>query len=219
MCFNSFFFTQDLPLEVIYAILKWVPQNDQLEFCEAFPQYHDEVWCRRMQWQTVRIESYYIPRVLLALLCKHELVIKHLSVFSQTQCPMAMPINTLMFRMRNLVYLNFEGSNLLFTLNILRSTLKIRELNVSRCPNLSTYSMIHNVKYLEKLEVFKCEYNSLRVSAYSIHQTVVDAPYLKRLYCKDSGIMRPWLIKMILEDCPKLERFSFTTLFSMDSDK
>ena len=199
--------------------MKRTPQNDQLEFCEAFPEYEDEVWHKKKLWETVRIESRYIPRLLLALLCKNERVIKHITVLSQTQCPTAMPINTLMFRMINLTYINFEGSNLLYTLNILHNTPNVMFLNVSNCQNLSTYSMIHNVKYLPDLRVLKCDYNSVHVSAYSIHQTVVDAPSLKYLSCKDSGIMQPWLIKMILQDCPELEEFYFITLFSMDSER
>ena len=41
--------------------------------------------------------------------------------------------------MPNSVFLSFEGSALLYTLNVLHNTPNVVELNKSSCPYLSTY--------------------------------------------------------------------------------
>ena len=151
-------------------------------------------------------------------LLRHSKLIKHFSSDSKHQNSMSMPLDTLLSYMKNLVSLNMQGCTILYCLDFLKCTRHITELNVSSCPSMSTFSMVKNVPRLQSLQVFKCDNNDWRVSAYSIYQAVCGLTCLTYLTSKNSGVMRPWILRMIFAECPNLSTCLFTTLFSMDTE-
>ena len=121
--------------------------------------------------------------------------------------------------MTNLVQLNLSGCTLITSIDFVKCTPSLEKLNVSSCPSMSTFSLISNLNRLTKLKVFTHENNNLRVSAHSIYQCVHNLTSLQYLSSKESEVMRPWICRLIMAECPNLHTFYFTTLFSMDTEK
>ena len=195
-----------------------MPANDLLNFCTAYPQYtgilNEKRTCRN-----IRVDCDFVPNSMISFLYHRHLLVKHFSCNSKRQNSPGMPLNRVLLHMTNLVSLNMQGCRLLFTLDFLKCTPHIQQLNVTNCHSLSTYSLVNNLFRLEKLQVFECENNDLRVSAYSVYQAVCGVSSLTYLNCKNSGVMCPWILRMIFEECSNLRTCYFTTLFSMDTEK
>ena len=120
--------------------------------------------------------------------------------------------------MYNVVDLNLAGCLLIFNVDFLQVMSHLRYLDVSKCPNMSTSSLIRSVPTLSTLKDFICIGNDVRISAYSIYQCVRDLQELEKIDVCDSGTMRPWLARKLCRHCKGLKQFYFTTLWSLDED-
>ena len=129
------------------------------------------------------------------------------------------PMNRIIKEFINLTYLDFSKSRLLRELDILRYLPNIVHLNVSNCQSMSTYSLIHGLKHLTNLQVFICNDNYVRVSAYSVYDAVNGLGMLRYISCEQSGNMQPWIVRRVLEQNPNLLTFLFTTYFALATEK
>ena len=98
-------------------------------------------------------------------------------------------MNHLLFSMYKLVKLNFTGCQIVYNVDFLQVMSDLTHLNLSRCPSMSTASLIRSVNSLSNLQVFICCGNDVRVSAFSIYQAVRGLDNLHELDCCDSGVM------------------------------
>ena len=128
------------------------------------------------------------------------------------------PLNHIMFSMYNLVRLNLAGCEIIRNVDFLQIMSDLHFLDLSRCPAMSTASLIRSVPHLTSLVEFICTGNDVRVSAFSVYQCVRNLPQLHTLDMSDSGTMRPWLARKLCYFCKGLRKFYFTTYWSLDED-
>ena len=64
-------------------------------------------------------------------------------------------------------------------------------------------------------QIFKCDNNMVPVSAYSIYKALYCLEELKEVSCFNLGNMQPWIVRRILDRCPELSKFMFTTYFDL----
>ena len=170
-------------------------------------------------WKDVLINCHDVPPQLIRLLFSKRYFVRRFTCSSQEQSKYSKPILSALAEFNNLLYLNMSQCPLLLHLEFLKFTPNIVELNVSDCQSMSTASLIKNLKFLVNLQIFKCDDNMTRVSAYSIFEALYGVHTLIELSCVHSGNMQPWLIRRILEICTLLKKCNFTTWFALATDR
>ena len=154
------------------------------DILELFPQV----------WQTFNSEEDYLDTHIVSILEDfvsnvHFFMAKFKYEYSENKS-----LNHIFFRMYNLLKLNLAGCQIVYNVDFLQVMSNLSHLNLTRCPNMSTASLIHSVNSLCNLEVFICCDNNVRVSSFSIYQAVRGLENLQELDCCNSGMMRPWLV-------------------------
>ena len=80
------------------------------------------------------------------------------------------PLIHMLFSMYNIVNLNSAGCKIIRNVDFLQIMSGLRYLDLSKCPSMSTASLIRSVPHLTSLVEFICIGNDVRVSAFSVYQ-------------------------------------------------
>ena len=153
---------------------------------------------------------------LINMLVKHSKNIKRLKCQFQHEQLWLAPFNEILQLMSNLISLNLSNCSVFYWAGVFEYTPKIVYLNMSHCPWMSTKSLIDGLQLLPELRFFRCDGNSIRISAYTIYQCVKEKDKLESLTCMQSGTMAPWIANRILRRCPELRVFHFSSDFDND---
>ena len=175
-------------------------------------------WLIPALWTRFDSEEEYFDTRVQELLLKNTNRVLYFKAKFQHEYSDNTPLEHIMFSMYNVVDLNLEGCEIIHNVDFLQIMYKLRYLNLSRCPGMSTASVIQSVSTLSTLIEFICRGNDVRVSAYSMYQCVRDLENLQKLDMCDSGTMRPWIARKLCRFCKGLTTFYFTTYWSLDDD-
>ena len=151
-------------------------------------------------------------------LVKYARVVVRLKVQFKHELLYSAKLNEIIPMMPNLVSLNLKSCRVFYSASVFAYIPRLVYLNVSDCPWLSTTSLVVNMKHIPNLKFFWCENNSVRHSAYSMHQCIQETPNLQVFSCKDSSNMAPWIANRILKKCPNLREFLFTSDCRYETD-
>ena len=191
---------------------------DSIRKCTTTAASFYRTWLVQEAWEHVHSEEEYFNTHVFEILQKFTHRVKVFNVKYEHQCELNTPLNHLLFSMYNVVDLNLAGCLLIFNVDFLQVMSHLCYLDVSKCPNMSTSSLIRSVPTLSTLKDFICIGNDVRISAFSIYQCVRDLQELEKIDVCDSGTMRPWLALQLCRHCKGLKQFYFTTLWSLDED-
>ena len=208
-----------MPNELLVNIMTFMDTDTQRKITTISKQFAD-IWEHFPQvWQTFNSEDDYLGTRVVTLL---EDFVNNVCFFTakfKYEYPGNKSLNHIFFQMYNLLKLNLAGCQIVYNVDFLQVMTNLSHLNLTRCPNMSTTSLIRSVNSLHNLEVFICRDNDVRVSSYSIYQAVRGLENLQELDCCNSEMMRPWLVCKLLFFCESVCEFRFTTLFSLDGDR
>ena len=203
---------------MILKIMEFCSTDTIHNFIEAYPIYTDMFDNKRL-WVEVETKMKYPSGKFMTLFMKHAAVTQRLRCKFRHELLCYPKLNTAILpQMTNLVSLNLQKCGVLYNAFFLEYMPHLRYLNVSKCPWVSTRSLIDGVQCLKELQFFWCNYNTARVSSYSIMQMVEKNPKLELLSCLQSGRMSPYLTHRILRKCPEMRKFNFTSDFHNDCD-
>ena len=169
-------------------------------------------------WQTIDSDEYYLDTRVVEILEKYLHKVRVFKAPFKYEYSENTPLNHMLFSMYNIVKLNLAGCKIIWNVDFLQIMSRLRFLDLSNCPGMSTASLIRSVPHLSCLHEFICTGNDVRVSAFSIYQCVRNLPNLYKLDMSDSGTMRPWLARKLCYFCKGLRVFLFTTYWSLDED-
>ena len=175
-------------------------------------------WLIPRTWEHVESEEEYFDTRIVELLSKHSNQVLCFKAKYEYEFEENPSLNSILFSMYNVVKLNLSGCKIIHNVDFLQIMYQLRELNLSECPGMSTSSLIRSVPTLSTLRDFICRGNDVRVTAFSIYRCVRDLSNLQLLDMCDSGTMRPWLARKLCRFCTGLQKFYFTTYWSLDTD-
>ena len=176
-------------------------------------------WFFPQVWENVFIEEDYLDSRVVEMLTKHVHRIINLKAKVKQENQYNRPLNALLFNMYNLVKLDLNGCTVVRNVDFLQIMYQLEDLNLSNCPSMSTSSMVRSVNGMRCLRKFTCQSNKVCMSAFMFYQSIRGLQTLKYVDCCDSGFMRPYVMRMLLKNCPRVDTFYFTTLFSLDDDQ
>ena len=177
-----------------------------------------ETWHIPELWENIDSEEHYLDTRVVEILEKHTNRVQFFKATFKYKYEGNTPLNHMLFSMYNIVHLNVAGCEIIRNVDFLQIMSYLRFLDLSRCPSMSTASLIRSVPTVSTLQDFICTGNDVRVSAFSIYQCVRNLINLKKIDMSDSSTMRPWLARKICYFCKGLRTFYFTTYWSLDED-
>ena len=177
-----------------------------------------ETWLIPQTWEVVCSEEEYFDTRVVEILQKYTNKVMYFTAKYKYEFDENESLNSLLFSMYNLVKLNLSGCEIITNVDFLQIMYKLQELNLSECPAMSTASLMWSIPTLSTLRKFICRGNDVRVTAFSIFRCVRDLYNLEVLDMCDSGTMRPWLACKICWYCRELDKFYFTTFWSLDTN-
>ena len=157
-----------------------------------------------------------MPPRFLANLERHAAYIKTIVCSSVKEKSMwTSNFNSLLSSMTNLVHVNLAFCYILYDMDWLENCPSIKHLIVTKCPNMSSMSLVRGTKTFCNLVYFECMNND-RVLSIQIVDIVESCTKLTHLNCYASGNMHHWMACKILDSCPDMLVFNLSSMHILD---
>ena len=167
-------------------------------------------------WEQVCIEEDYLDTRVVTIMMRYLYRIRHFTARVLHEYPHNRPLNAMLFSMYNLVSLDLNGCAVVRNFDFLQIMYQLEILDVSNCPRLYAMSLVRSVNEMRTLRVFICKNNF--ISAFMIYQAVRGLETLQEIDSSDSGFMRPYIARWLLNNCKRVKKFVFTSNFHHDDD-
>ena len=190
--------------------------TDSIRKCTTTAASFYATWLIPELWENFDSKEDYLDTRVVEILEKYKHRVLHFKAKYIHEYANNTPLNHMLFSMYNIVNLNLAGCEIIRNVDFLQIMSDLRFLDLSRCPAMSTASLIRSVPHLTFLHEFICTGNDVRVSAFSVYQCVRRLHNLYKLDMCDSGTMHPWLARKLCYFCSGLRVFHFTTYWSLD---
>ena len=175
-----------------------------------------EIWLMPVCWTNVCIEEDYLDTRVVTILIKYLDRVRHFRAKVIHEYPHNRPLNAMLFSMYNLVSLDLSGCAVVRNFDFLQIMFQLEILDISNCARMSAMSLVRSVNEMRVLRVFICQNNF--ISAFMIYQAVCHLDTVQTVACCDSGFMRPYIARWLLNNCKAIEKFYFTSNFEHDDN-
>ena len=204
------FVLKDLPPEILRMIWLHMPTTDQIRWANNSEQFSSLLEDRE-PWRRILVKCKVLSSQVSFLIHMNS---AHVRVFTcnseNLQSHDDYPLELLLACCDNIVNLDLEGCLLLTSMQFTQCTWYIKFLNISGCTNVPALQIVRGVRYLLFLREFRCN-RVWRLTGYNIYQAIEYCADLKILECMGAGIMRPWIVKLILRALGGVEVFNCHT--------
>ena len=165
------FISRKLPREMLVEIFKYL-DTDSLRKITTVHEEFCITWLSPQLWKRFNSEEDYFDTRVYEVLVNRTNKVLYFKAKFKYEYEGNMRLQHLLFSMYNLVELNLAGCEIIHNVDFLQVMSKLRSLDLSHCPGMSTVSLIRSVPNLWSLKEFICRGNDVRISAFSIYQCV-----------------------------------------------